>query len=215
MPWETFWCEPTGEADVGLRRYRYSDGDDISEHFHSAQRIIERAPTRFSTTRQPDDKPDCFLASIPTSEFADHPWWPVQCGCGYFFIDDDEWQVTQEVIYRAVDGRGEWPMHSLPIGAMFDSCWVGGSWRNPADDLAVTVILPPGGPYEYWNTDGPATHQEADPTPEDPAHTRSVLVPHAWTRAGDPRVGPISVTPSIQTSSYHGFLTDGQLTDPM
>lgn len=102
-------------------------------------------------------------------------------------------------------------MHSLPIGAMFDSCWAPAVWRNPVDDLAVTVILPPGGPYEYWNCDGPASHEEADPTPEDPAHTRTILVPHAWTRTGDPRANPptIAVTPSIMTPRYHSYLSLG------
>lgn len=215
VSWPVFWCEPTGEAEWSFRRWRSLDTDDPEAHRHRAIRSIGRRPTRYDESPRHGDRPRCYLASIdPAGWASDDARWPTHCECGEAFVAGDAWHVDQDEVYRAVHSGREWPRADLPIGAMFDACWQPASWRN-ADGVALTVILPPGGVGDWWNIDGPASHREPDAA--NPGKERTVLVPHAWSRTGDFRADPptVSAQPSILTSRYHSFLTAGVLGDPL
>lgn len=193
MSWPCFWTERTGEAEVSLRRY--TDAECPAGRYHNSSAAIGRRPLLLNT--------DGYVKVLPLENYAGHPLWPVACACGYIFADDDEWQVDQEPIYRADDGR-EWPHRSLPVGAMQDAAWLHGFGTGP-DGIALVVVLPPEAAdtrSHWWHVDGPSRNNGV-PGP-------------GWTRTGDPRNPPsLSVTPSILTPDYHGFLTNGILTDPL
>src|SRR5207302_3339659 len=133
-------------------------------------------------------------------------------GCTYRFADDDEWQVWTEALYRRPDTGEEWTMQRLPAGAMFDATWRHDTkgWVGP-DGMSLTVVLPQG--YQdsrsaMWCVDGPASGG-------------GQLKFGAWSRTGDPKANPptVSATPSINAGTageaghYHGFLTKRTLTD--
>ena len=104
------------------------------------------------------------------------------------------------------DGWTDW---SLPPGAMLDAWWYHDviAWTG-ADGIALIVVLPPehvrsdNGQVDnrgnWWHVDGPSRNNGV-PGP-------------GWTRIGDPRNPPtLTITPSINTRDYHGFLTGGVL----
>lgn len=115
----------------------------------------------------------------------DHPSWPKACVCGYEFKYDDPWHRDVNDIYQGTDWRGT--LHEAPAGAMWDADWLGKFAMGP-DALHLIVKLPDG---NEWLVDGPAN---------DGGH---------WSRTGEwPK---ITAKPSILTSTYHGWLTDGFL----
>lgn len=159
--------------------------------------------------RAPRRDPDGGLSSIDADdvEWVDAPW-PTHShwGCGYEFrADTDSWQVNQERIWVAQDGRTFQDRH-LPPGAMLDGHW---HVQKGADGLALVVVLPPAAEDtrgHWWHVDGPARGGHGE-------------ILGGWERTGDPRGVPATVaaTPSILTSDYHGYLVveDGRtvLTD--
>jgi len=200
MTWTCIWTEETGEVDITLRRYSPSATVDPPcpgpRSYHDASVVIGREPHRRSASGT--------LEAIFAEDYAGNAGWPVACGCGYVFVPEDEWQVNQEPIYRDPATGQEWGQQSLPVGAMYHAPWYG-SLGMGADGIALTVALPPERPDmrpNFWHVDGPS---------------RNNGVPGAgWTRTGDPRNPPtLSVTPSILTGDYHGYLTAGVLTDPL
>lgn len=85
---------------------------------------------------------------------------------------------------------------------MLDAFWHA---RKGPDGIALVVVLPPAKEdtrSNWWHVDGPSRNN-GEPGP-------------GWTRTGDPRNPPsLSVSPSILTDGYHGFLTAGVLTDSL
>lgn len=221
---ECYWVDDTGLVEVSLRRYISEDcperGDSPFSYCNESVDIGRSAAVRGDGR---------YLGSIPVSDFANDDRWPQQCSrCGRPFgplssVEDRvadgtgkllaHTQVNQEGIYRAADGRGEWPQRRLPAGAMFDAFWLHDqpdtkpdySKQGP-DGLSLMVVLP----YEgtdargsMWNVDGFAS-----------GNGSNRLIYHAWARTGDPRVpGSVSATPSIVIPPYHGFLRNGTLVD--
>ena len=140
---------------------------------------------------------------VPVEEFEGNPSWPTTCqnpGCDYEFTDDDPRQVWADRIYRRADTGEEYDSRALPPGAMLDGHWYPDQWKG-ADGIALVVVLPPGGGDtrgNWWNADGPAASGGK------------------WTRQGDPRQPEtVTVSPSILTGEYHGFLQAGFLTDSL
>jgi hypothetical protein len=209
---ECFWTEETAEAELSLRRFTfgvyvgdppkrgcrpcpaktpYASGDK-TYHPGCDSRSV---PVGRASVRR-DDRG--FLSLIKPDEYAGDERWPSSCTtCGGELTGEDNPQVNQDPIYRAVDGRGEWPQDRLPAGAMFDT-----PWRRPEvvgpDGITLTVVVP----YDrdarsgMWCVDGNATNSR---TP--------------WDRTGDPRVpGSVSANPSILIGRmYHGWLRAGVL----
>lgn len=216
MTWPCFWTERSEQAQLHLRRWgRALPGQEHGDlSICNASRAIDLAPLRSGE--------DGTIGIIRPAEYEGDPRWPLECDtCGRPFTEafdgtgvsrfeadaGDNWQVRQEPIYRAVDGRGEWPMRDLPAGAMYDASWMPTNWTGP-DGISLAVVLPnahSNGERFVWLADGPATGGGR------------------WTRVGDPRNPPtLTCNPSIFANSphpwptgYHGFLRDGILTDPL
>lgn len=221
MTWPCFWVDELPEVELSLRRYVHSEGEPCPSvwGYHNISVTIGRAPARVTADGHID------MDAIDPGEYLGDERWPRHCPCGYEFKADDHWQVGQDRMYRERAGEREWSQETLPPGAVFDSWWMPQNWKH-ADGRAITVVLPDlregrehyDARSSFWNFDGPASHREPDPTPEDPERTKTVLVPNAWTRHGDPNDLPsFSVTPSIDMPSnqYHSYLTNGVLGDPL
>jgi hypothetical protein len=209
-----FWLDHTGVGEVALRRYHSSKSSPAKwtcedEWHNSFVFINERVPY----TLQPhnDESGNTWWAfPLATDLYAepvhDDPRWPTECGkgCGYQFTEEDNWQVwISEVMRRADNGEERvlhWSMIPLNIptvepGGMWNAEWMRGrGWTNPDkpdDDIFLMVRCPSiSGSYgNDWGVDHRASSGGY------------------WTRTGDPRNPPtLSVTPSIQTGDYHGFL---------
>lgn len=195
MAWKCFLVEHRGEMVVRLTRLamnRYCPHDQTGLRFCRTEVPVGRAPALW------DEKEDGYrFHRSPDLE----PWlldyrWPTHCTCGYEFVDSDARQMNHELIYVGLDGR-EYEMHRMPIGAMFENGWD----RKGPDGKSMTVVLPPGRPYDFWNIDGRATGGGY------------------WTRTGAPP--DLTVIPSIKSGAYHGFLgsstapAPGWLSDPL
>jgi hypothetical protein len=210
---ETFWCEETGYGKLTLRVFTWGDYPEGHEHHrggadHDPCPAVEPyGDSHYNSGHDAQSAPvfevypcirdeDCFLPVTPIDVVGlEHPAWPTACDrCGAPFVDD-VWQrqVNLDPWYRA-DGRGQWTLRDLPAGAIVNACWMPPS-RTAGDGLSLLVICPPGGTNGQWTCDGPSSKGGY------------------WTRTGDPRVGPVTVTPSILTPCYHGYLTAGYLID--
>lgn len=109
-----------------------------------------------------------------------------------------EWRSASPIMI-ARDGLRA-TLQTFGPGAMYDAAghpghgevYREGDMIGP-DGRCLMVALPPGG--HAWYVDGKATSGGR------------------WQRTGDPTADPptVSVTPSILTGDYHGFLTDGVL----
>jgi hypothetical protein len=220
-PVPCFWLDATGHGEVGLRRYTPSRGLAIrtgwtcDEGYHSV--------TNWITVRVPYTVELRSLTSTaawycyPRAEEAfppppnDDPRWPAACACGYAFTDDDERQVFIQEVFTRADDHQERLLHwnadhpTIPNaepGALWSALWMRDSARvnpgKPDDSIWLAARCPSisGGYGNDWQVDAAASGGGF------------------WTRTGDPRNPPsLSVTPSIQTGDYHGFLTQGVFTD--
>lgn len=218
MAWPCFWVERNGRAAVELRRYvtgRDSEGNVTpDEHkcpgkygYHNACIDLPRTiKLRLHGT-------EGFIDSLPLNAYRSRhkAKWPTRCDyCPYEFVPDDQWQAGQEPIYVRPDTGETWKQRDLPIGAMYDGFW--DPFGKGDDGISLFVTLPkpdpdrPGEwkPDHWWHVDGPARNHEGG------------MKPNAWKRTGDVKAVPavVTATPSILTSHYHGFLTNGSLTDP-
>lgn len=202
---ECFWCETTGREARYLRRYARDEAQPCPGPwgYHNAKVRIEDGD---------DERGGDGYRLAPTDADVDSfhldPRWPTHCECGYEFTPEDHWQVFTAAIYSAVDGRGEWPMGEMPLGAMWDAFWMGDSHKGP-DGRAITVRLP--GDHD-WCIDGRASNCTR---PDDMTH-------QCWVRRGDPPkltvdkqgdtcdagAGSIWID---QPNGWHGFLRDGRL----
>lgn len=225
MGWPCFWLEPTGEAEVGLRRYTAGRGGiTCADGYHSAMVWLgERTPVAVVDGEHGRRQWDYTLGDLHPH---DDPRWPAACSsCGQTFDpadqDDDQWQRWVEPLYRRSD-TGELrilhptigadtdpPVRWAEPGAMWHNFWLPEPMLNPdrpRDGLVLEVRCPymdgrPGG--QDWCVDRPATRDGG-----------------FWTRTGDPREpASLTVSPSIAIGSasdpgyYHGFLQSGVLTD--
>lgn len=120
----------------------------------------------------------------------DDPRWPTACACGYVFRSDDPWQCNRNRLYRHPDESTS-TLDALPPGAMYDAPWFADTWHGD-DGRCLVLALPDGSP---WTIDGPATNGPA------------------WQRSGEPP--RITARPSIASPGYHGWLTDGVLSDDL
>lgn len=129
--------------------------------------------------------PEGFHEVPPDQPDRSDPRWPVQCAqCAYMFVPTDTYQVFCQTWYARDTGE-RFLIRELPAGAMYDAWWM--PYKGP-DGKSWTLILPDG---IEWMIDGPSKGGGR------------------WTRTG---VAPkLTVRPSILTSTYHGWLTDGQL----
>lgn len=211
---QTFWLEPTDEVLVGLRRYSRGEGYTCETGYHSAITYTGRTEAHFSgegdrKTRDatPDETPH------------DDPRWPATCDrCDYAFVEEDQWQPWDLLLYRRTDTNELRVLHqnaSVPYDAPSaepGACW--DAWWMPfsrGDDGICLMVRCPGG--HDWMVDSRASNCGL---PDDKVHK-------CWIRHGDPRECHVTVDKngitcnagagSIGTPNWHGFLRDGQLVE--
>lgn len=78
-------------------------------------------------------------------------------------------------------------------GACWDGLEFGHSDYVGPDGHSLNLVLPS---LETWCIDGPSSSGE-----------------RPWKRTGRPEDGTLTVTPSIKTPKYHGFVTQGSFVD--
>lgn len=133
-------------------------------------------------------------------DFDDHPAledveWPEICpepGCEYVMDYEGDhsfgWRTFMGTCSWRRDGTDEVrdDQYHWGPGAMYDATeWSPKSWRGP-DGRCWAIVLPPASVADYWLIDGEASSGGR------------------WSRTGSPP--NVSVTPSIATPNYHGFL---------
>jgi len=159
--------------------------------YHNAQVRVEDGPLTLFRARE--DGPGFWFGRPEPAAYASDPRWPTHCACGYEFLPADRWQVHCRAIHRRASGV-EMTTEEAPAGAMWDiTHWAPERWHGP-DGRSLVVKLPPGGPHEVWMIDGPSSDGGR------------------WTRVGS-TLPAISVTPSILTNKYHGWLREGTLVE--
>jgi len=148
------------------------------------------------------------LAALPDTSH-DSPLWPrfCQAGCGYEFVESDNWQDTQDQLYQRTDTGQRFTLRDAPPGACWDAWWMPDNWRG-ADGIALMVRCPNG---DDWHVDSEASNC-----------TRKGETHQCWVRHGDPRQANVTVDKngdtcaagagSILAGDYHGFLIGGLLT---
>lgn len=203
MPFPCFWVDEQPEVQLYLRRFADYDGACPGGYHNAAVAV---------TTEIPERDAGGFLIATRTAQAradVDERWraddrWPTSCAaCPYEFGDGDSWQVARDRIFRRADTGEQWNERSLPPGAMLDGFW---HPQKGPDGIALVVVLPPkveDSRGHWWHVDGPSRNNGV-PGP-------------GWTRTGDPRATPptVTATPSILTGAYHGFLQNGVLTDDL
>lgn len=200
---QTYWLEPNGLVEVGLRRYvsEHGGGWTCAEGWHDALVITDTAPAVL------DD--DGFLRGPrPETDHSD-PRWPTHCqrGCGYAFTEDDRWQDWTERQYVRTDTGEATTLRKAAPGSMWDAFWLPADFHGP-DGIALMVKCPNG---HDWAVDSQASNC-----------TRKGEKHHCWVRHGDPRECKVTVDKngdtcaagagSILAGDYHGFLQAGVLT---
>jgi hypothetical protein len=184
---QCFWLEETDAVARFLRRY--SRANDCPGHgYHNAMTRIEDDVARAGEMIDltPGRSVDAFVADDR---------WPSKCEhCARPFIVDEEWQVFSERIYRRADNGELVTLRDVPPGAMWNAWWIGHRSEMPKPDEIRLMVKTPDGD---WYVDGKASNGPG------------------WTRTGDPRANPstVTATPSIAMQKYHGWLRDGRLVD--
>lgn len=204
-----YWLEPLDLVQVSLRRYT---GDahgpcplmpgKYSWHNAISAPIGEAAPS-WGTL----DIGKKYLAGIPTLPVED-PRWPVACGCGFVFPPDSftsHRQMVQDLLYTG-GGQERTTTAAARPGALWDGVWCNDivDWTG-SDGISLFCKTPDG----EWHVDGIANNCAG------PHMTGAVPRTHfCWERVGDPRnPETLTVSPSIRSGSYHGWLRNGVLVD--
>ena len=130
--------------------------------------------------------------------FAGHPDWPRVCAyCLQPFEDDHQWQVNEDRLYENRERDVLCSLRDTPPGAMWWApwceCWGSIQWQARGGGPHLFVMTPGG----VWDIDQGAGDKPGG---------------SGWEREGDPP--KVTARPSIRIADrYHGWLTDGVLTD--
>jgi hypothetical protein len=193
-----FLIEPTQNTVRHLRRYSNNNG--CSGSYHNADVFFDIRPSSEHRLHELLDKSDPRWGAVSKCQ-----------KCGYAFADSDEWQMFCQDQYRRVDTGELTTLREAAVGAMWYADWMtrgdrqGWSYRGP--DGRCLVVRTPGGD---WMVEQRASNCTM---PDDNEH-------RCWVRHGAPPVVTVNKAGhtcaagagSIQCGSYHGFLTNGELT---
>lgn len=179
-------------ARYSLRRYAGDGKCPGAAGYHDARSgLIEERPER--EVPEGDSFHGC-TGTNPPEVPHDDARWPLRCSCGYEFKPEDTWQVWADGLYRRADTGEIITWKDAPAGAVRDATW----WpQKGADGHAWVIMLPDG---SDWMTEGKAGNCKC---PEDRAH-------RCWQRTGTAPI--LTISPSIATPKWHGWLKDGVLT---
>lgn len=190
-----FWVEPTELVQVTFRRYvttgpvcnrivtPYEGAQPTTWGYHDAEVPIE------VRAKRPDDAGH----DADDDERTDARW-PTKCPCGYVFPPDVICRVHVRTLYRSPQRAGQWTLHDVPAGAMWDAPWLKGhDGAHPKPDNLYLVLRTP---FFDWTIDGPSSNGNRA----------------GWTRTGRPPL--VTVNPSIgygEPQKMHGWLRNGVL----
>lgn len=208
---QCFWLEETGRARRYLRRFASRRGDDIPSDepcpvngYHNEMVAIDEVPVGRKPWKYDEEYIVRDYGGADNLEaFKGDARWPAACACGYTFLDTDSWQVFFNDVMRRTDTGEEMTLRDAPAGAMWDAWWYGDSGfpMPPRPDGIHLMCRTPDGD---WYVDGLAGNGPKND--------------YGWSRTGDPRAHPPTVTasPSIQiggigSGAYHGWLRNGVL----
>ena len=194
MSWTCVLLIATDRASLSLRRYAADSRCTVSGHgVHNARTLIGTAPIVVSERGTWD------IEGVDQPPHSDSRW-PTHCVCGYAFQESDTWQLFKSRLYERQDTHEQLTLHEAEPGMLWDAPWFldfKDPWAGP-DGRSLIMRLPGNG---EWAIDGPSSNGPG------------------WTRTGEPP--SITVRPSILSHpssagpGYHGFLTDGVLSDDL
>lgn len=183
-----FLLTETDRAKRGLRRYVSSSAPACPRGYHNAITWIEEILSVKS------DKGFYGPAPLVDDAMRADPRWPLHCeACGYLFEPGDAWQIFDQQIYRAADGR-EMILRDAPAGAMWFV-----DYEGHFDFDSVHHKARGGGPHLHVRTPGGDWDIDSKSSNGD-----------GWQRSGEPPV--VTAHPSIICGTYHGWLRHGHLT---
>lgn len=191
MPWNVILLTETARASLALRRYAANlRAPCPAGSYHEALTLIGEAPLVI-------DAEGNWHIDVPQPPPTD-PRWPTHCACGYAFTELDTWQLSPSRLYTRQDTGAQLTLHDAEPGMLWEAPWyVDVGWHG-ADGRSFVMRLPGNG---EWAIDAVSTSGGR------------------WTRTGEPPA--ITVRPSILSrgsatrKEYHGFLTDGVLSDDL
>ena len=194
MSVQCFLLEPTELSRISLRRFEHSAAEKSCPgpySYHNAMTLIEAAaPRALAAPRWP---------GFPHSDER----WPKVCTCGYVFVDDDEWQVFEEHLYRRSDTQELASLHNPPVGAIWNCPWMPDSMKK-ADGLCLCCQTPGG----QWCIDGQASNCTRPREPHD-CWVRHGVPPHLHVDKNGNTCN--AGAGSIVSGGWHGFLHHGEL----
>lgn len=199
---KVFYIEATDRRETSLRRYRdskirceVSGSGYCNSHTPIEQTLASDSCISFGSAKE-------------AKEWDDR--WPIQCTCGYKFVDTDEWQIFGRTIYKRIDTDEEMTLESAPVGACWNAPWFSERGRYLGPDGRCLVVKTPGGD---WIINSRASN----------CTMKDNTVHRCWVQHGSPEQGDLHVDKngytcaagagSIIIGSYHGFLLNGMLTD--
>lgn len=181
-----FMLEDLRTARYYLRRYAGEAKCQSAWGYHNAMSGM--------VAEVPEDPEKPYTGTRPPEVDKADARWPALCECGYAFVDGDNRQVFAKGVYRRQDTGEIMTWEEAPAGAVRDATW----WPDKGQDGHGWVIKLPDG--SEWLTEGKANNCACPAAPEH----------RCWQRTGT--VPKITVTPSIATPRWHGWLRDGVLT---
>lgn len=188
-----FMIEQTNQVRRYLRRFTYSSKKPCGTSSHEGGKVfLDTIEFPVNTHMKIEHCDDTLIRK--------HDKWPKKCEkCDYIFLDEDEWQIFPERIFRDPNTGNLHELCDVPAGAMWDARW----WMDPdknlkyedgwvgPDGLSLYVMLPN---RCEWFIDGMANNSKDK---------------HGWIRTGVPPM--ITANPSILAADYHGWLRNGEL----
>lgn len=188
MSWPAIFLAPTRRASLSLRRLNHEPCavKPYGMSCHDARTFIG--------TVEIIGSPEHWEIDVAEPAHTD-PRWPKECQCGYRFTDEDYWQLNNHILYTRSDNGEELTLKETTVGMMWNAHWLKGTFRDfkgGPDGMFLIMKLPDG---REWMIDGPSTNGPG------------------WHREGTPP--NLTVTPSILSTGYHGFLTAGVLTNDL
>lgn len=197
--------EATDRASISLRRYASGSTCTGAMSYHDARLPIGTAAVRL-------DPRGCWDIDCPDAPPHNDPRWPSCCSCGYQFVDADEWQVFDDIMYKRLDTGEEMTLRDAPPGALWRALWLEGRGSKMwvGVDGQAWMCRTPGGD---WHIDGPAsncTDPEGQRRGDHKCWVRKGTAPNFTVSKDGPTCG--AGAGSILCGGYHGFLQNGHLT---
>lgn len=191
MPWTCVLLEETNRASLALRRYAADlTAPCPAGYYHEARTLIGTAPLSIDA----EGNWHVDIRQPPPTD----PRWPIRCACGYEFNEADNRQLAPSRLYTRQDTGAELTLDEAEPGMIWEAPWyVDVGWHG-TDGRSFVMRLPGNG---EWAIDAVSTSGGR------------------WERTGEPP--NITVRPSILShgsatrKEYHGFLTDGVLSDDL